>query len=687
MAPHRTRTALCLALALVATGCTGEATFRAAEEPAVDDQVGSDVGEPEPEEPADPDGAASGDTPESDGELDVSGRWSYEDASCEFAEPSGVDVECGWLTVPERWEDEQDEDRIRLHVGVFAGPDADRTASPIVYLEGGPGGHALEAVPFSFDQLFGELAGRREVVIFDQRGAGYTRPSLACPESTEADIENLERAAPVAVELETTLDAVDECRRRLVDDGVDLGAFNTVASAHDVEALRQALGHEAWNVVGISYGTRLAQTLMREHPGPIESVVLDSVVPIDGDVQADSGRSFARAGGVLFEACSSDPECASTYPDFEARFFDIVATADETPFAYEATNPLTGESFDLVATGDDLLGLTFSALYSRVAFSGLPELVARLEAGDTSGLSVYTGLELANSGFLSAGMLLSVICHDEVPYTTDEDYEAGRSGDPRYDRIADGGVIDGTVLRDVCESWGAGSADPVEDQPVSSAIPTLVMAGEFDPVTPPSGGEHVASGLESASFFLYPGVGHAALTEPCAQQMALEFMDDPTVVPDAGCIADMEPPTFVVEGIGDVALTEFSYDEGFLHGSGVRPESWDDQGSGAFGRGITILDQTAIVQQVVDGVPASLVLPQLITLLGGDSGADPSDERSLGGRDWEIHTFEIPGAIADLALAEDGDTTFVVVLVSNNATDRSALVDAVLDPVLEAIGP
>ncbi len=679
MAPFRNLTALSLAIVLTATACTGETTFRAADAPS--------AGEPD-----DPGEIPSADDPpvgpdDTGGELDVSGRWSYEESGCEFDEPGGVEVECGWLTVPQRWDDAQDPGEVRLHVGVFAGADADRSAPPIVYLEGGPGGHALEAVPFSFDQLFGALAERREVVIFDQRGTGYNEPSLACPESTEADIENFERAEPVAVELETSLDALDECNRRLVDDGVDLGSFHTVASAHDVEALRQALGYASWNVLGISYGTRLAQTLMREHPGALESVILDSVVPIDGDIQADSGRSFARAAGELFAACASDPDCASTYPDLEERFFAVVDEADADPFRFEATNPLTAESYEFVATGDDLLGLTFSALYSRVTLAGLPELVARLEAGDTSGLSVYTGINLANSGFLSAGMFVSVICHDEVPFTTDEDYEAGRSGDPRFDRVSEGGTIDGRVFEELCDGWGAGSADPVEDQPVRSAIPTLVMAGQFDPVTPPSGGERVAAGLDRASFFLYPGVGHAAMTEPCAQQMALDFVDDPASEPDDGCVADMDPPTFVVEGIGDISLVEFSYDDAFVHASGVRPESWEDQGSGAFGRGITILDQTAIVQQVVDGVPASFVVSQLGEALGGDIDSAPTDERSIGGRDWDVYTFDIPGAIADLAVAEDDGMTFLVVMVANNDTDRSELLDELLDPVLEAIGP
>jgi len=682
MAPHRVLIALTFALTVVA--CTDATTFQA-ESPATDET--SPVDGEALEEQAAGGETTTGETATPETTTDGPVRWSYEDGSCEFDEPVEVETDCGWLTVPARWGDPDDPGVVRLHVGVFTGPDADRSAAPIVYLEGGPGGHALEAVPFSFSQLFEPLAARRRVVIFDQRGTGYSEPGLACPESVEADLANAAVADTVDVELERSLDALEECNRRLVVDGADLTGFNSVASAHDVDALRQALGVDEWNVLGISYGTRLGQTLMREHPAGTRAVVLDSVVPLHADLAADTARNFARAGDALFAACAADPACAAAYPGIEERFFDVVDAADDEPFAFEATNPLTGESFDFVATGDDLLGLAFDALYSRVALSGLPELVSRLEEGDTSGLSVYKAIDLANQGFLSEGMFLSVVCHEELPFATDSDFEAGLSGDPRYDRISVGALISGPVLRDVCADWGAGAAEPIEDETLASDIPTLVMAGEFDPVTPPSGGQHVADALDAASFFLFPGVGHAAMTEPCAQEMALAFFDDPSAPPDSSCIAAMEPPTFVIGELGEITLVDFSYEDVFVHGSGVRPEGWDDQGSGAFARTLTILDQTALVQQVVDGVPASFVVPQLASALGGDASAGPVDERAVGDRDWAFYRFDIPGAIADLAVADDDDQAFVVVLVTNNETDRAALLTEVLEPALEAIGP
>ena len=61
--------------------------------------------------------------------------------------------------------------------------------------------------------------------------------------------------------------------------GADLIAYNSTESAADFADLRKALGYAAWNVYGTWYGSYLAQTLMREHPEGIRSVVLDSVLP------------------------------------------------------------------------------------------------------------------------------------------------------------------------------------------------------------------------------------------------------------------------------------------------------------------------------------------------------------------------------------------------------------------------
>jgi hypothetical protein len=75
---------------------------------------------------------------------------------------------------------------------------------------------------------------------------------------------------------------------------------------------------------------------------------------------------------------------------------------------------------------------------------------------------------------------------------------------------------------------------------VDSDIPTLVMSGEFDPVTPPSFGEAVAKHLNHAYAYSFPGVGHGTIDGgDCPVSMMLVFLENPTQAPDDNCITEM----------------------------------------------------------------------------------------------------------------------------------------------------
>ena len=99
------------------------------------------------------------------------------------------------------------------------------------------------------------------------------------------------------------------CHDRLVDDGVALDSYNTAENAADIADLRVAMGIEEWDLYGVSYGTALALTVLRDHPEGVRSVVLDSVSaaqhPLDCRLLADGRdrvrpdvRSLRCAGGL-----------------------------------------------------------------------------------------------------------------------------------------------------------------------------------------------------------------------------------------------------------------------------------------------------------------------------------------------------------------------------------------------------
>lgn len=203
----------------------------------------------------------------------------------------GEEVDCGWLVVPEN-RDILPSRAIRLAVAIFHPVGGARAADPVIYLSGGPGGSAQKAIQYSWDEEFAPLVEmtRRDLIIFDQRGVGVSRPALVCPMVENKSLELMKydpRTFPQTTSdiSEQMLSSFLECRDQL-SQTANLGSYHSTFSAADVHDLRNALGYQQVNLWGISYGTRLGLEVMRLYPEGIRSVVLDSVYPPDVDLYA-----------------------------------------------------------------------------------------------------------------------------------------------------------------------------------------------------------------------------------------------------------------------------------------------------------------------------------------------------------------------------------------------------------------
>jgi len=609
----------------------------------------------------------------------------FEEASCEFEVPAGREVECGYLVVPADRQDPADEDTMRLHVAIFASESDNPEPDPIVYLEGGPGGDALELVPFGFEERFSPFLENRALIMFDQRGTGYAEPSLACPEYTEMSLDVLDDVIPPEEQIDLFLDVLGTCRERLLSAGVELDEYDSAASAADVADLQQVLGYEQINLYGISYGTRLAQTIMRDYPAGIRSVILDSSYPIEADIVEETPANVARAFQAFFEGCAADPACNGAYPDLDTAFFDLVDALDEEPITVPVFHLFNRETYDARLVGDDLIGLLFQGLYSAEIIPTLPQMIADTAAGDYGLLSTFLSNFILNDEFVSIGMQYSVQCQEEVPFAELAEVEEAVAAYPRLQEYFVSSPSTGEAVFEICDLWDVPPAPAAEDEAISSDLPTLVLAGEYDPITPPAWGELVAGNLENAYFFFFPGLGHGvSLDGGCALQVTKNFLVDPSTEPDATCIAQMAGPPFIVPGeTTDVTLVPFTTTILGSEVSGVVPEGWEEISPGTFARQESGLDQTALVQQAVPGLNAADFLDLLSGQLGLEEAPAQAETVEVGGRIWSLYQTELQGQLVDIALAED-TFTYVVVLFSS-LRERPYLYEAVLLPVLEAI--
>ena len=455
------------------------------------------------------------------------------DTPCTIEIPPGSLVTCGTLTVPES-RAEPDGNKVVLPVVRIHSLAADAQPDPVVYLHGGPGIGTLRNG--LLNRVKSPVLAKRDLIVFDQRGSGLAVPELSCPERKTAFLDALADPAPFADELESFDTALSDCYQRLTKAGYDLDEYNSETDAADLADLRVAMGFDEWNLWGVSYGTRLALTEMRSFPEGIRSVVLDSVYPPSSGSADDTVRSGQRAFDALANGCSTDPACHLKYPDVKADLEKAADDLDAAPYAFDFTTD--GETRTLHLTGNDAVAGLFNALYDTTLIPQLPAAIHDLAGGGRSLIPVIAqqGVPFVNQ--TSEGAQLSYECADNGARLDDSEV-AGLRKDPGRAGLL---LLVGWNL--FCSKWPVRELPADYGKVVTSDIPTLVIAGEYDPITPPANSKAVADALTDSVFIQVPHGGHGPGPDTeCSLGIYTRFWDDGTKV-DTSCVASIVAAPF-----------------------------------------------------------------------------------------------------------------------------------------------
>ena len=485
-----------------------------------------------------PDDDATTDPSDPPGSAEPAPSAVFTEGDCPAEVDPGVTVSCGVIDTPLNHEDPAG-GTIQLAVAVIPATDGSTGNTPVVVLGGGPGEPLvvpiLEALTPDGAFLTG-LGASRDIVLLDQRGAGASTPSLACPEFDEALAAVTDSDEAVAIGTE----ALSACHERLVAEGVDLSAFDTAADVQDLDVARQALGYERVSLFGTSYGARLALQVARAYPETVESAALSSPVPAEENFVADAAVSVDSAVIALGEACAADEECNANYPDVAGTALALVEQFDAEPAMVDITDPATGEMITVPIDGGALASVLFFQFYSPEGAMLFPYLVTTLTDGDTSFLST---LLVQPAPAMNTGQMLSFLCADEATNASPEDQVPGELG--LAARALEVNAVVGPNLWSLCEIWDVEPGAPETFEPVSTDVPLLVVTGQFDHVTPPAYGEAVADDSSTAWYVEVAGVGHSPLfaAGECGLAVLDAFVSAPTVQPDVSCVPTT--PTFL----------------------------------------------------------------------------------------------------------------------------------------------
>lgn len=447
----------------------------------------------------------------------------FEESDCEFAVPAGVTVDCGFVEVPTDWDD-LDSAPIRLHVGVAQNANTPADATPVIYFEGGPGGDALGLFQFSYPIAFEPIVSEQPMIFFSQRGAAFSEPSMQCAAMDDAQRQAILSGESLISQVSSVADVFGECVEQLEADGVDFDEATTENAARDVDAIRQALGFETLSVYSVSYGTRLAQSYVRQFPDTIDGVVLDAVLPVNPtEGLGQIGENAERSLNQLFESCAASESCAETYPDLEERFFDLYNDLEADPVEVEVSPFVAGSDGSGSFDGDALIGTTFSALYGTETIAVLPEVVAELENDETELLEFLVTLDFVQIGFVSVVMNQAVICNDYVRFISEGEFAAGASDFAEVNAGLGTSPAEFEALVAPCELLDLPDTTDAEFEQFESDVPTLLLGGAFDPITPPSNAELVASQFNNSQVVILDQASHGVIGDECGQQLILEF--------------------------------------------------------------------------------------------------------------------------------------------------------------------
>ena len=603
----------------------------------------------------------------------------------------GENITCGFITVPELHAQPSGK-TIDLTVAIIKSIAQPPQPDPLLMLAGGPGSSALNTfIPIVYSPLGESLRSERDIIIVEQRGTLHATPYLRCDEIENMNLDLLNQALSLKERKPVLVDSLNMCYERYIEAGINLSAYNSVENAADIKVVAGALGYDQYNVYGGSYGTMLAQHLMRKDPHSIRSVILDSVAPLRHDPNVLHKAAFYdRSLRLLFSNCAADTACASMYPDLEATLFETVSSLNDVPAEVTVVNINTNHEHILLLTGDKLLLILRDYLYHTQLLPDIPKLITSIAAGDTTYLSALQSALMFNQDFAD-GMYKSVVCSELVDFKSDS-FNDPSTIYPDISRVMRDML--GELWVDTCQVWQVEKLDESLKTSVVTGIPTLLLSGEFDPTTPSSLAYVASERMSHAYPITVPGIAHGALgTSRCATDIMLDFLNNPEIKPGTTCLQELPGLNFNLPAVQEqedtIALKSFLIETKGIQGSA--PEEWSKPKPGLYMRGHSALDPTLLIIDTVPGQGPTVFIPGLQSTLNLETF--PAESTStLQSHDihWELYRIDTTvnsiNIHASVALAQSHSNAYVIVLMSN-PEEADWLYKSVFIPVVEALEP
>lgn len=417
----------------------------------------------------------------------------------------GIKARCGTLLRPLN-PAAPESGQLELAVAVVPALDLEPEPDPVVPLAGGPGGSAIQFYA-AYSAAFEPLRRDRDILLLDQRGTGSSE-RMDCPfddDIVEGQYDD-----------EQTREFTAACLEQLPHDP---RFFTTSIAVADLEALRLALDYPSLNLLGTSYGTRVAQHFARRYPDATRTLVLDGVVPPQLPLGPEIATEAQRAIDDILRRCLDDASCGERFPEIDLDFASIRAQLKDAPVQVEIPDPLTGENQSFAFGSNELAAAIRLLAYQPRSVAIMPLLIHEAADGNYVPLAAQFQLTVSSlADALALGMHNAVVCSEDLPFIDRSTIDFAAL-DASYI-----GAMQLEALETICSIWPRGPVDTDLVTPLASDIPVLLLSGDADPITPPRYADLAAVELVNARHLIGDRQGHGQIAAGCMPNIVANFV-------------------------------------------------------------------------------------------------------------------------------------------------------------------